>query len=68
MSEALERFFRMDVVENIVGIKRTKIKEMIAAGVFPQPISLSDGGRAVAWRESELAAWQRSRIAKRRTA
>lgn len=65
MNEALDRFHRLSSVEIITGIRRTKIKEMIAAGAFPRPVPLSDGGRAIAWLESELVAWQRARIAKR---
>lgn len=68
MTEKLDRFLRLEAVEFITGIKRTKIKEMIAAGAFPRPISLSDSGRAIAWLESELVAWQRSRVARRKRA
>jgi prophage regulatory protein len=68
MNDKLETFHRLAAVEMITGIKRTKIREMMAAGAFPQPVSLSDNGRAIAWLESELASWQRARIAKRQGA
>lgn len=65
MNAKLDCFLRLPAVEAITGLKRTKIKEMIAAGVFPRPVALSDGGRAIAWPESELLTWQQSRLAKR---
>jgi prophage regulatory protein len=35
---------------------------LIAADQFPKPVKLSEGGRAVAWIESEIDAWIESRI------
>jgi prophage regulatory protein len=68
LSQQIERFYRLAAVETITGVRRTKINEMIAAGAFPRPVPLSDGGRAIAWLESELIAWQCARIAKRKSA
>jgi prophage regulatory protein len=48
-----------------VGLRRTQIAELIKCGQFPKPIPLSDTGRAVAWLEADLVAWQASRLAKR---
>lgn len=61
----LNRLFRLKDVEQFAGLKRTQIAELIKAGEFPKPISLSDTGRAVAWLEHELIAWQSARITKR---
>jgi len=44
---------------------RSKLAEEMAAGRFPLPIRLSDGGRAVAWLLSEILAWQQARLAVR---
>lgn len=52
------RFLRLPAVIDIVGMKRTAIYDWIKAGKFPAPVQL--GGRAVAWKESEIAEWQES--------
>ena len=61
----LNRLYRLKDVEQFAGLKRTQISELMKAGEFPKPISLSDSGRAVAWLEHELIAWQTARIAAR---
>jgi prophage regulatory protein len=61
----LNRMFRLRDLPQFVGLRRTQIGELIKAGQFPKPISLSDSGRAVAWLETDLIAWQSSRIASR---
>jgi predicted DNA-binding transcriptional regulator AlpA len=48
-----------------VGLRRTQIGELIKAGQFPEPVPLSDSGRAIAWLESDLVTWQNARIAAR---
>jgi len=63
--DTFDRLYRLQDVERLVGLKRTKIKDLVAEGAFPKPVPLSDGGRAIAWLESELRVWQRARIAKR---
>jgi len=68
MKPQLQRMIRLTELPLYVGIKRTVIGELIARGEFPKPISLSDGGRAVAWLETDIIAWQNSRIAKRNSA
>jgi prophage regulatory protein len=67
-SNTVQRFIRLRDLPTFVGLQRTKINELIEAGEFPKPIPLSDSGRAVAWIESEVAAWQASRIVKRNVA
>jgi prophage regulatory protein len=61
----LNRMYRLRDLPQFVGLRRTQIGELIKAGQFPEPIPLSDGGRAVAWLESDLIAWQHGRIAAR---
>jgi prophage regulatory protein len=52
-----------DVIER-VGLRRTKIYDMVKAGTFPAPISL--GRRCVAWPSEAIDAWVRARIAEAR--
>jgi prophage regulatory protein len=56
---------RLPEVEKITGYKRSQIYEKISLNEFPQPVTLSDSGRAVGWSSDEIAAWQEIRIAKR---
>jgi predicted DNA-binding transcriptional regulator AlpA len=60
-SKNLNRMFRLKDVEQFVGLKRTQIRELMKAGEFPRPVGLSDSGRAIAWLEHELIAWQADR-------
>jgi prophage regulatory protein len=60
--------YRLAELPAFVGLKRTQISELIKAGKFPRPIPLSDSGRAIAWLESDLIAWQHERIAARNAA
>ncbi|MCK1450441.1 AlpA family phage regulatory protein [Bradyrhizobium sp. 35] len=61
----LNRLYRRSELPKYVGLRRTQIDELIKKGEFPRPISLSDAGRAVAWLEADLVAWQIHRLAKR---
>lgn len=61
----LQRLIRLTELPLYVGIKRTVIGELIARGEFPKPVPITDSGRAFAWLESDIIAWQNSRIAKR---
>ncbi|MBR1238430.1 AlpA family transcriptional regulator [Bradyrhizobium sp. AUGA SZCCT0182] len=61
----LNRMFRLRELPEFVGLRRTQIGELIKTGEFPKPIPLSDTGRAVAWLEGDLIAWQNGRIAAR---
>ena len=51
----LEKHYRRQEVENFTGLSRSSIYDMMAKGEFPIPVRI--GRRAVAWRESDLAAW-----------
>ena len=57
--------FRLRDLPEFVGLRRTQITELIKTGEFPKPVTLSDAGRAVAWLEADLIAWQNARIATR---
>jgi len=66
-SHRLNRMFRLRDLPEFVRLRRTAIGELIKTGEFPKPILLSDTGRAVAWLEADLLAWQNARIAARNT-
>jgi prophage regulatory protein len=50
---------RIGGVMRLTGLGRSTIYRMMAEGSFPAAVRLSS--RAVAWRESDLEAWSRSR-------
>ena len=58
------RFLRLPEVLERTGLSRSTIYVRLAAGCFPQPVSL--GGRAVGWIEAEVDEWVRERIAESR--
>jgi prophage regulatory protein len=64
----LNRFIRLAELPLYAGLQRTQIQTLIKAGEFPKPIPLTDSGRAVAWSEADIIAWQASRLAKRDSA
>ena len=59
----LERFLSKAEVRRITSLSPTTIQRAINAGTFPQPIPLSHN--RVGFAASEIAAWQRTRIAAR---
>jgi prophage regulatory protein len=60
-----EKIYRKAELYEVTGLARTAIEKMMAEGVFPRPITLAPGGRAVGWLSSEIAAWQEQRKAAR---
>lgn len=57
------KFMRLNEVKAATGLARSTIYKYVKQGLFPVPVSL--GGRAVAWVESEVAAWIADRIRER---
>lgn len=55
----VDKYLRIKQVAELVGLSRATIYNMEKAGTFPKKTPL--GERAVAWRESEVAAWMESR-------
>lgn len=52
----MEAFQRMPAVqERVGGVSRTTIYEWVKKGLFPKPVKI--GGRAIAWRVSDLERW-----------
>jgi predicted DNA-binding transcriptional regulator AlpA len=63
-----QRMFRLVEVLPLVGLSRSQLLALIKAEKFPAPFALSDTGRAVAWFESDITAWQKAlRAAPKRT-
>ena len=58
----LSRMIRLSELPAYVGLQRSQIDELIKDKQFPAPVRLSDSGRAKAWVESELIAWQQKRL------
>lgn len=51
-----DRLLRLPMVEDMTGMKKTTLYVLMKAAQFPGSVRLA-GGRAVAWRESEVLAW-----------
>ena len=51
---------RLSGVKSMVGLSRSTIYALMAAGKFPKSISL--GERAVGWLESDIQGWIDSRV------
>jgi len=58
-----ERLLRISEVLNRTGLKKSLLYQGVLAGWFPKPIKLSPGGRACAWRESQVQNYITTRIA-----
>ncbi len=59
-SPQIDRLIRLrPELENTVGLKRARIYELMRDGRFPLPVRIGD--RAIAWKESAIAAWIESR-------
>lgn len=50
-----ELIYRMPGLTKVVGLGKTKLYEMMAAGQFPAPVEL--GPNSVGWRADEIKAW-----------
>jgi prophage regulatory protein len=49
------KYLRRRSVEELTGLSRSTIYDLMAKGAFPRPVRLT--GRAVAWPESAIAEW-----------
>ncbi len=61
----LQKMYRRAEVTEVVGLRKTQLAALIKVGDFPKPVRLTPHGRAVAWLENDLAAWQAKRVAER---
>lgn len=56
-----EKHLRRLAVQEITGLSRSAIYDLMARGDFPRPVKLT--AKAVAWPESAIAEWLESRTA-----
>jgi prophage regulatory protein len=61
-----EQFMRFRQVEAATGMGRSQLYRNIKAGLFPKQVRIGPG--SVAWRSSEIEAWQAAIIAASRDA
>jgi prophage regulatory protein len=54
-----QKYIRRPAVEELTGLSRSTIYDLMAKGAFPRPVRLT--GKAVAWPESAIADWLSSR-------
>lgn len=52
-----ERLLRWKQVQPLVGICRSHAHQLVSKGLFPKPVKLVPGGRASAWKLSEINLW-----------
>jgi prophage regulatory protein len=57
------RYLRRPSVEQLTGLSRSTIYDLMAKDSFPKPVNLTC--KIVAWPESEIVAWLDGRKAKR---
>ena len=50
-----EKHLRRPAVEELTGLSRSSIYDLMAKNAFPRPVRLT--GKAVAWPESAIAEW-----------
>lgn len=50
-----EKHLRRLAVENLTGLSRSTIYDLMAKGLFPRPVRLT--AKAVAWPESAISDW-----------
>jgi predicted DNA-binding transcriptional regulator AlpA len=71
MAEAVDAFLRLEAVKQATGLGRSTIYDLMAEHPprFPRPVKPGgENAKAVAWLASEVAAWQREKIAARDSA
>ena len=54
-TDMADRHLRRPAVQELTGLSRSTIYELMAKGAFPRPIRLT--AKAVAWPESAIANW-----------
>lgn len=57
-----DRFVRLPEVESTVGLKMSKIYDLIRKGGFPKPARV---GKCSVWSMTEIQTWMKARLAAR---
>ena len=57
----LEQYLSIREVIAVLRVSRSTLWRWVKQGLFPKPVRL--GPKAVRWRESDIAAWNRERAA-----
>jgi prophage regulatory protein len=65
MTTMLRRLLRLSAVEDVTGMAKPAIYDAMERGVFPKPVPILEGGRAVGWVEEEIIDYIDARIALR---
>ncbi|WP_028725899.1 helix-turn-helix transcriptional regulator [Paracoccus zeaxanthinifaciens] len=55
----VERYYRRPAIEELTGLSRSTIYNLMQKGDFPKPVKLT--GKAVGWSESAISDWLASR-------
>jgi prophage regulatory protein len=65
--DQVDTFLRLAAVKQATGLGRSTIYDLMAEQPpqFPRPVKITERGKAVAWLASEIAQWQRDRVAQR---
>ncbi|WP_439574926.1 helix-turn-helix transcriptional regulator [Phreatobacter sp.] len=59
----MNNMLRREEVTRRTGLARSTIYKLAGLGQFPRPVKIT--GRASGWLETEIDAWQKSRLAER---
>ena len=62
MTKMMRRLLRLSAVEDVTGMAKTAIYDAMERGVFPKPVPILEGGRAVGWVEEEIVDYIDARI------
>ena len=57
----MDKLLRRHEVEDVVALKSSAIYKKISENKFPKPVRVA--GRAVRWRQSDIAAWIAEQVA-----
>lgn len=55
----LQKWIRINEVMSLTSLSRPTIYRLMKAGKFPKSVTI--GSKTIAWRESDLLAWQASK-------
>jgi prophage regulatory protein len=57
----MDRLLRRSDVEDLVALRRSAIYALMSENKFPRPLKVA--GRAVRWRQSDIAQWISEQVA-----